>query len=194
SFGTTRLWLKKQAHFWRVYDFENVDISFRASILMALTYPSEDGKVPEWFLALGALAKAIRNFANAEFAEAEASLQGADGASFPPKIDAIRWLVAGRLKQVRQQWDAAIRNLDRAADLNPDLPILDLLRAQVENARGNREAALQYGRQYLAKVGNDANAFLEIGVALSHLELEQEALEAFRNGLRDEPDSFRNLF
>ena len=52
---------------------------------------------------------------------------------------------------------------------------------------------MQHGRQYLSNVGNDANAFLEIGVALSHLERDQEALEAFRSGLRDDPDSFSNL-
>src|SRR5262249_40416632 len=68
-----------------------------------------------------------------------------------------------------------------------------LLRARAYNDLSRWGQAVEQARTYVDLLGDDAGAYLEMGIALAELGRPEAAAAAFRKGLGDDPDSVENL-
>ena len=94
---------------------------------------------------------------------------------------------------LRQQFAEALAHLDRAFELQPDMPGAVLLHATCYNGLGRYEEALVQGRRYLDLLGADDTGYFNVGISLANLDRTDEAIAAFRLGLDDYSDSVENL-
>lgn len=190
-----RWWLRKSQGRWRIYDFEDLDGGIRFSTGFSLAFDSLIGKQPDPRIqpALQAMATAARLFIAKRFDEAEPLLRSTSGAPLPAPLAALRDMELGALLVMRGQFAEALTHLDRALELQADMPAAVLLHGTCYNGLGRYAEALPYGRRYIDMLGSDDAGYLMIGISLANLGHTDEAIAAFRLGLDDYSDSVENL-
>ncbi|MCS7181976.1 MAG: protein kinase [Thermoanaerobaculum sp.] len=87
----------------------------------------------------------------------------------------------------RSRLERAEKLLAQAAAADPDHPQLPLRRAQLEEAKGNPEAAVQILRQLTRQRPGDPAAWAALGSALARLNQKQESEHAFARALSLQP-------
>lgn len=194
GYSKKRWWLKQRDGQWRIYDYEDLDISFRISTLIGLILKQRGTVLSRWAPFLHRLTMdAPQAIIKEDYEAAKNSLDSITHVSFPPPIEALRYLLLGNIALGQNRPEEALKHYDCAESFNVDLPILDFARARAHNALGEHEKALTHGRKYIETLGDDADAYHEIGAALTALERMDEAADAFRKGLDDQPDHVDNL-
>lgn len=187
-----RWWVQKRDGRWRIYDFEDLNTGIRSSVIL--------GTLSGKGLPGAAISKSFERVIGAAQAmqqldvdTAGKELRAVARVKFPPPLDALRRMLEGVVAFARDEPEEALKQFDRAESLRADLPILHYLRAVVHNGLGNHEKALAHARKYVELLGDDANAYAEIGDALMELKRPTEAAAAYRKGLDDYPDSVENF-
>jgi tetratricopeptide (TPR) repeat protein len=97
-------------------------------------------------------------------------------------------LLLGAIRLRAREFNAAIENLKRAAELNPDLPEVHSYYGRALRAAGNTPAATDQFRAELARNPNDFVSNLEISVLLKQEGSLAEARKCLAAALRIRPD------
>jgi tetratricopeptide (TPR) repeat protein len=187
----TRWWLMRDGDRWRVYDFEDLDAGNRASSTMGVAMASllAARQPPPWMSAVrDNLQPAYQAIAAGETDRAERQLTALP-AGLPGTIDAVRLALLASIRLGQNRAEECLQLLDQAEARNPDLPMAHALRAAACNQLGRFEDAVRHGRRHIELLGDDANTYEQIGIALERLSRHDEAADAYRKALDDVPDS-----
>ncbi|MHC4862170.1 MAG: hypothetical protein ACYTDY_18985, partial [Planctomycetota bacterium] len=185
----TRWWLTRREDRWRVYDVEDVATGVRVTSFLASMLAEVAGGGPtvsvDDFLVLNAAMVAI---GSDDYEGAVEHLDEIADAEFPGPVEALRQLALAGVRLWQEAPEDALHHLERVGALQPDMPLLDLLRATALNCLEEHEEALTLARRYLERVGPDAEGFIQEGAALLGLERTEEAVAAIRSVLELNPD------
>ncbi len=146
--------------------------------------------VRQAFLVLMQVVNAI----NEDDLEAAGGLLGdLKNVKLPNSIEGIRWFMVASVEVTNERPQPALAAVDRAEMFQRDFPMVEYLRSVAFNQLGEHEKALKSAQKFIRLLGDDADAYLEMGDALEGLDRPDEALAAYRKGLDDTPESLDNL-
>lgn len=190
-----RWWVKKSPAGWKIYDYEELNTSLRISTLMSqlLAQGTPGGRLPTWARDFQKLMAAAVALSEQDFAKAEATLKPLAQSHFPKQMEAVRLTLLGVAIMGQGRFEEALQEWDRAEAIHADLPVLASLRAIAFNNLEKHEQALEQGRKAIRLMGDDAEVYHQIGFAAESLHRADEAVEAYRAGLRDDPAAVENL-
>jgi tetratricopeptide (TPR) repeat protein len=193
-----RWWLIREDGVWRVYDFEDVDITgIRLSSMLGSLRPVRAGlpEVPQaWARASVTIQDAAAAVRRGDYAGARRTLQGMDMAALHARLEAVRWQLLGAATVGLRDFYNALPCLDRARALNFDMPYLDMLYAAAYNHSGKPHEALKHLQKYRTLLGDDCDTFYQLGMAHARLGQASEAVTAFRKCLDDDPNLVACLY
>ncbi len=190
SMGKTRWWLTRRDGRWRVYDREELETSLRMTTLDAMMLPLA---VQGILAAPDVFPRIYQAMRDEDWSTAETLLDGEDFSRFPSHLQAVRWMLKANVDLTYGRCEQALNHCDRAEALHADMPILSLQRAAALNGLGRYEEARQAAQNFLDLLGTDDAALLHLGIALAGLDRPEEAIEAHRRALDDDPDAHDNL-
>jgi tetratricopeptide (TPR) repeat protein len=189
-----RWWVIWNGNRWQVYDFEDLDVGFRASTVMGgIVADALGGKLGVAQAAALREASqgiwdAIAKLSAGNAPAAEEALRRGAGARLPAALEALRHLARGLVHSHQAQLAEALREFDTAEQLNSDLPILHFLRAQVYSQLDQPQKAIDHARKYIDALGPDANVYQTMGHAHESLDQHADAADCFRKALDDTPE------
>lgn len=186
-----RWWMRKQGEQWRVYDLEELEGNLRLTTAMAMALTPR-GLAP-WARFSPQITQAKRAVFAEDYEEAGRVLKDLENVTFPAPVEGMLSMLRASVASARDEFEEALKHLDRAEALHPDFPMLHLLRSVLHNQMENYELAVQHGRKFIDLLGEDTDAYFQIGTALAALDRKAEAADAYRRGLDDYPDSIDNL-
>jgi tetratricopeptide (TPR) repeat protein len=182
-----RWWFTREGGDWRLYDFEYLDTGIRVSRLLPSLLANPPAPLPDWAMAPPWPLEAAAHLRSGNAAEAEKVLARVEKAPLSPPYAAARWVLTGAARVQRGNFYGALPCLEEARRLNPDMPHLDLLLAQVQVRLGRPRQALDHLDRYRALAGDDARVWACAGSALAQRGQAQKAAEALRKALAEEP-------
>jgi tetratricopeptide (TPR) repeat protein len=190
-----RWWVARSRGKWKIYDFEVLEKGVRSSvnIAAAMDETGPHGFTPRYFEAMSAAHEAAGLLGQGEFDQAEQKLRATLDVPLPKPLAAWRLSQLAIVETSRNHWDEVLDLTSRAAELNPDMPLLLKHRAQALNGLGRFQEAAAEAREYIAELGGDDHGSFLLGTALAGMEKNDEAADAFREGLDDYSDSVDNL-
>jgi tetratricopeptide (TPR) repeat protein len=184
-----RWWLRRGVHGWHFYDVEDLRLGLRLSLATGpVTQASKAGERD----ALMKLSNAARLLRNGHVEDAERTAMLVDHEPLSGPGEAYRLRFKAHLALAKGNPGDALDLIDRADGTQPH-PYSDVVRATAFNAAGEHEKALKRGRHAIQLCGDDAHAHRQIGLAAEKLGRRDEALEAYRAGLQEEPALAANL-
>lgn len=125
---------------------------------------------------------------------ARASLIEIESSSTLPKpVKAFVHMMQGLVALGDLEPERCIVECAKAEWLHPDFPVLKYLRARALNQAERYEDAIVQSQLFLEELGGDADASAELATSLLGLERNEEALQAIRAGLDDDPSSITLL-
>jgi len=192
-----RWWIRRHSDGWRVYDFEELSGAMRASNMASISFGFFANSPQSTVRArteMAEFADACRAIAAEDWEAAEQQLAELDFSWLPGRIRAVEGLMEAVVHLGLERYQEALESCDRAESLNSDMPVLSLLRAMACNGLGRHEEARKMAETFLARLGDDADTYVQLGDALAGLGREQEAADAYRKGLDDDPDSLDSLY
>ncbi len=182
-----RWWVTRRNGDWKIYDFEDLDMARRVSSDMALWL----GRGGERAMKMG---PAVQNIIDSMQAVEQGDLDGAEqklaqarGVQLPPRFESMHQLANGMLLLHRGKFADALKALDEAHRLHPDLPIADFLRGMALSRLGKAGQALKYLYAYRDLVGDDAQVCREIAEVLRTKVRWAEAAKEYRKALACNP-------
>lgn len=190
-----RWWVVRSGGRWKIYDFEDLEMGMRSSITMASVVDASgpQGVLPRQSEAIAAVNTATSLLASQQYDQAEQQILPTLDVLLPKEYAAWRLAQLAIIQTSRGEWGKALDFADRAAVVNPEMPLLPMLRAQILNGFERFEEAAQEARKYIALLGGDDHGSFLLGTALAGMGQKQEAAEAFREGLGNYSDSVDNL-
>lgn len=190
-----RCWLARTPDMgWRINDWEDLATALRLTTMMAmLASELGEGDVADMATSLRLLERMVDAVFQGDFETAHDLIRQLDGMKLPKAIEAYRWVIAGAVHLELEDPDEALKAFAKAELYQEDIPILGYLRAVAYNLLERHEDAIVSARAFLARIGDDPDAYYEVGEALQALGRTEAALEAHRKGLDDIPDSLANL-
>lgn len=190
-----RCWLERSPDMgWRINDWEDLATALRLTTMMAmLAGELGEGDVAEMAASMHLFEQTVDAVFEGDFATAQDLIRQLDERQLPEAIEAFRWVIAGAVHLEVEDPDEALKAFAKAESYQEDIPILDYMRATAYNFLERHEEALVSARAFLARIGDDPDAYYEMGEALQALGRTEEALEAYRKGLEDLPDLLTNL-
>jgi predicted Zn-dependent protease len=192
-----RWWVIQEGGVWRVYDFEDVDITgVRLSGLLGSLRTLRAGQPevpPAWAQASARIAEGAAAVRRGDYAGARRVLK-LDKAPLPARLEALHWQLLGAAAVGLRDAPGALPCLDRARALHPDLPYLDMLYAAAYNQSGRPQEAHKHLQKYRTLLGDDCDTFYTLGLIHTQLGQAEAAISAFRNALDDEPNFVNCLY
>ncbi|HET6882097.1 MAG TPA: hypothetical protein VFI31_18165 [Pirellulales bacterium] len=184
-----RWWAHRERGKWRWYDFEDLDTGLRSTAGAAAAVRN----TPQQSEALEHISKAGGLLAESRFEEAGTELRSTLGVPLPKAFDGLRHAELAIVDVNADAPEQALEELDLAETLVSDMAMLPMLRARAFNALGRWEEAAAQARIYLNDLGADDFGFWLLGTALAGMDKKDEAADAFRQGLKENPASVNNL-
>jgi tetratricopeptide (TPR) repeat protein len=191
-----RWWVTRRNGGWRVYDFEDLDTASRASSEITSLLGHAPGRAMEVARAVKTVGEAIQAVVQDDVDGAEKKLAQVQGVQLPPRFESIRRLAHGMVLLHRGKFEEALKVLEEAHRLQPDLPLADLLRGVALNRLGKPDQALEHLRAYRDLLGEDADVCRVVGAALRAQRRFPEAARKYRKALDFNPkeaDAFLGL-
>lgn len=196
-----RWWLIWRGNGWRIYDFEDLGLGGRASMVAStLIAPLLDGRDLDRIRQLGNGAQLLQQAFVALIQEdaqtAEKKLKQIAQVPFPPIMEAVRCLAHAQLHILRGEFQQALKRVEQAERLQPDMPIVEMLKGVIYNQLDQRDLAIQHLEAYQKLLGDDVDVCFQLGLALHNQRRFVEAQVQYRKALDDDPhhfDAFRNL-
>jgi tetratricopeptide (TPR) repeat protein len=192
SVGLVQFWLTREGQReWKIYDWQEASSIFKTSTLMAVTVSA--------FRNDPSAARSARLFAAAQAASAgdmaasERIVLELVNERLPAALDGPRWLLYAQIKFHHGQPDKALECLDQAARFDPRMLGLAKIKALLHAELQNPTRSLEFAREALAALGDDAEVYAMIGKALAQLGKPDEAASAYRKGLAADPNFVPNL-
>ena len=187
-----RLWIVRHPDGWRCYDTEDAEIGIRHSALMAAVEADFGEGFPAWFVPWIMLQEAERAAAEGAAAADRLMAQVAP-VSFPGPIEGYKYVILGSLAAASRRHEDALAAYVQAAKAHPGMPTLHYLGAVSHNRLGDGETALRHLEAYTRLFGREAHSASELGRAFVLLGQKDDAAQAFRDGLKADPESIANL-
>ena len=190
-----RWWVRRSGDRWRIYDFENLDFGVReiagyGQHLQAVAAGAE----PKFDKFLETVEKAAKAADEGKLPALQADLEALDTTLLHPQMQARGEYWLGRLLADQGRYAEAVERLDKAEALYDTMPLIAYYRARVHGLAGDHAAACKDLQDYIDLFAGDAETFNRLGTALAALERKDEAADAFRRGLADNPTYLANLF
>lgn len=180
---------------WQFYDFEDLDVNLRASILMAsmLAQADDDGGLEDTMEFLTSLQRLGEAYAYEDYEAAEPLLDRMGELEVRDDLRAVYLSSLAGFQEMNWELDEALASLAEARRLRPDMPILDYQAASILRTQGNSEEAVAAARRYRDELGGDAEIDTILGGALADLGRTEEARAAFRGALEDDDQAIDAL-
>jgi tetratricopeptide (TPR) repeat protein len=192
-----RWWMTRRSGSWKVYDMEDLETGIRMSSTMGALLAQGIGPLAETARAMRVLDEALSAAVFQQNMDAaEKKLAEIERVNLPGRVEALRHMVYGTIRLNRGQFEQALQSLDRAAEIQPDMPILDVLRGTALNKLGRWDQARKHLEAYRDLMGDDAGTYAQLGLSLRGLRRFPEAARAYRKALDLDPkdaDAFFGL-
>jgi tetratricopeptide (TPR) repeat protein len=178
-----RWWFIRRPAGWRIYDFEQLDTSMRITrIVGELENLPRVGELREATVGLN---EAISALLSGDMELFDDGLARARRFPFPPRMAAVIDSIEAAGHMSRGDAKAALKLVERAEKLNPDMPGLIYIRMSCCNLLADYESALKAADEYVAQLGGDSELYTERGIALEGLGRDEEAAADSRKALDD---------
>ncbi len=187
-----RWWLIRRDGIWRIYDFEDLDVCLRCSVLISTAM--QGNNVATWTASYQSILRASNFLLAEDWDSADRALKKVDVDALPPPIKALYFMLLASIRLGQENPADALAEIDLAERANPDMPILHYQRAYAFAALGENEKALENAAKYEALLGADADVYCIRGDALLALGRREEALESYRKGVVDDAESTDNIY
>lgn len=191
-----RWWVCKRMGRWRIYDHEDLDSGIRLTnaMGMALAGSGSSPQIAPWVNHGPKLQQAMQALAQQDLDGCQKLINELEQVPFPPPIRAIVLMFKGILLNARGEREKCLELCEQAEKLNPDLPMVFLIRSRAHNGLGQYDKAITNAQRYLDLLGDDAPALAELGQAYEALEKGDQALSCFRRGFADDPSEVANFY
>lgn len=179
-----RLWLGREGDAWRTFDLENLDGSYRLSVIGLQYAPGVHDDDDRQSLRDGvmALQRGAVYLSKGQAEGARDAMSMARRCTPPPYV--MDWidLVDGQALSALGDPAAALKAADRALVRQKDLAVAHRLKAACHAALNEPEKAVAAAKDYLKLVVDDADLWTLMGRAYEKLDQKDEAVEAYRKG------------
>lgn len=192
DFSTSRTiyYLQNTAQGWRVYDWMDLSLGLSTvSVTAAILRDGSEANFPPQF------AKGVRSLFRVIMAAAQGDLDKASewarkstGLTIPPMLEALRWNLFAAI-EVELDPVLALEYLDKAEAFDEGMAVVSYLRCSAHLLLENYDQVVRHAQDYLRRFGADADTFYAMGIALDQLGETEEAIEAYKAGLSDTPES-----
>jgi tetratricopeptide (TPR) repeat protein len=190
-----RWWVTRRTGEWKIYDLEDLDTGMRWSSTVGSIAAA--GVNAQQTRAVQAISEAMQLIVlQLDPDAAEKKLRQVAHIPLPGKLEALRWLVTATIAAQRGRAQDALDAINKAHNLHPDMPILDLLKGIAFNDQGQWDQALKHLTAYRDLLGDDAVICRELGDALRGVQRFDEARVNYRKALDLDPkdaDAFLGL-
>jgi tetratricopeptide (TPR) repeat protein len=192
-----RFWLRKKSGQWRIYDQEDLRYGMRGSTMGGGVLRKDLVNNSAAMKRISASMKTIKTgkqqLENEQYDNAAKSFAAAADPALPKPSEALRLTLLATAKVRQDKFNDALDLTRQAAQINPDIPLADLVKARAHNGLDEPDKALSALDRYDAAVGADFLSSAARGDALLFNGKREEALKCYRRGLDDEPDSPENF-
>jgi tetratricopeptide (TPR) repeat protein len=187
----TRWWLTSDGTRWRVFDWEDLDMSMRATALMAVTMRAilDGGRMPRWTKEFERFQEASSHLGNEQWAQGQAVLETMRLSGAPDEFLALKWFLLASCYIGQGLNEEALDAIEKADQLNPGAPILLFQRAGISFDQGEYDQALGYIAEYQSLLGGDMDMYMLQMLALDGLGRYEEAVAAGRLMVEDGKDA-----
>lgn len=185
-----RFWLLKGEKGWRVYDWENLNMSIRMTRMAGTLMATQSGfVVPAWTRHTHKLAEIRYQIELGEYEGARAALRQLDRVTFPSEINSVLQYYNGMLEMYEERHAKALEYFDAALRNKPEFADARYGRGLSLNGPGRHEEAVVEFKWYIDTLGSDPLALGDYASSLTHLDRHEEAKELYRASYRDTPSA-----
>jgi len=187
-----RFWLSRAGDAWRPYDFENLDGSYRLSVIGLQYAPGifDDEDKNSLRDGVMTLQRAQVYLSKGQTSGARDALAMARNCTPPAYV--LDWidLVDGLALRATGNPTGALKLADRVLAHQKDLAVAQRLKAACHLSLGEPAKAILAAREYLRIVGDDAEPWVLIGAASEKLNETDSALDAYRKAAELDPEDW----
>ncbi len=186
--GKFRFWLSRSGDAWKTLDYENLDGSYRLSVIGLQYAPGvfDDEDKNALRDSVMTLQRGAVSLSKGQPAAAREALEMARRSAPPPYIADWISLVDGLALKAQGNASGGLKAAERVLERQKDLAVAHRLRisclVSLEPAK-----AIPAAQDYLQLVGDDADAWVLIGEAREKLNETEQALEAYRKAAELDP-------
>lgn len=188
TFGTKkvkfRLWLGREGDSFKTFDLENLDGSYRLSVIGLGYAPGVHDDEDKQSLRDGVMAfqRGVLYLSKGQPEGTRDAMSMARRCTPPPYI--MDWIdiVDGQALSALGDPAGALKAVDRALVRQKDLAVALHLKAACHAALNEPAKAIAAAKEYLQLVGDDAELWTLIGRACEQLDQADEAIDAYRKG------------
>jgi tetratricopeptide (TPR) repeat protein len=184
-----RFWLSRSGDSWRPFDFENLDGSYRLSVIGLQYAPGifDDEDKNSLRDGVMTLQRAQVYLTKGQVSGARDALSMARNSTPPAYV--LDWidLVDGLALRALGNDAGALKLADRVVAHQKDLAVAHRLKAACHLSLGEPAKSMQAAKDYIQLVGDDAEAWVLIGGAWEKLNEADQALEAYRKAADVDP-------
>ncbi|HVE39689.1 MAG TPA: tetratricopeptide repeat protein [Planctomycetota bacterium] len=180
--GKFRFWLRRVGDAWRPFDYENLDGSYRLSVIGLQYAPGifDDEEKNSLRDGVMTLQRAQVYLSKGQVAGAREALAMAKNCTPPTYVMDYIELVDGLALRASGNASGALKAADRVLAHTKDLAVAQRLKAACLLSLGEPAKAMLAAKEYLELVGPDAEAWVLIGGAHEKLKESEQALDAYR--------------
>jgi tetratricopeptide (TPR) repeat protein len=180
--GKFRVWLSRSGDSWKPYDYENLDGSYRLSVIGLQYAPGiwDDEEKNSLRDGVMTLQRASVYLAKGQASGAREALSMARRSTPPGYV--LDWieLVDGLALNALGNPAGGLKAAERVLAHQKDLAVAHRLRAACLLSLGDPAKAIQAAKDYLQLVGDDADLWTLVGAALEKEGQGEQAIEAYR--------------
>lgn len=185
----SRIWFIKRDGRWRMFDHQRLDSGMRFTTSLAELGTSEQEDKQSWRRAKELVDQSWQSlqYGYGDSNAIQVSLQTARPLAKHPATEVRRRLyevhaaVSGYVNQ--EATEALLESLTKMPNVAEQQPIVPLLRARFAFGLDDYDAAIAAASEFVKRVGHDQEVCSILGRSLLELKRNEEAAEAFRQGL-----------
>ncbi len=183
-----RIFMRRSSAGWLVYDMEDLSVGLTMLTAMSSVFPramSDPSSVQESGQKLRDLCLRMRE---KDFERADVLLKDLERRRLPDEIQGIVRMLRCAERVQRGEFKQALEAADQADRLRPDMPLLDLLRAQAWLGLGNHDFCLAHADKFAALLGEDYSVLWLRGQVAAAQGRPGQARDYFLRSLDDNPN------
>jgi tetratricopeptide (TPR) repeat protein len=192
--GKFRFWLSRAGDAWRTVDYENLDGSYRLSVIGLQYAPGifDDEEKNTLRDAVMTLQRGAVYLSKGQAGAAREALGMARRSAPPPYIADWIDLVDGLALKAQGNASSGLKAAERVLERQKDLAVAQRLKAACLLSLGEPAKSILAAKEYLQLVGDDAEAWVLIGEAHQKLNEPDQALEAYRKAAELDPEDWES--